>query len=101
MGTIAFQDDKRRTCKIVFDRILCRPSKSSGNVAANFMSIQDSTATGGANWYAGANSTDVSGNTGWIFGSPRTLISQARTLASGRTLATGRTLASGRGLAGT
>ena len=67
MGTIAFQDDKRRTCKIVFDRILCRPSKSSGNVAANFMSIQDSTATGGATWYAGGNSTNVSGNTGWIF----------------------------------
>ena len=42
-------------------------SKSSGNVSTNYMSIKDSTATGGAVWYAGANSTDVSGNTGWIF----------------------------------
>jgi hypothetical protein len=42
-------------------------SKSSGNVSTNYMSIKDSTATGGAVWYAGANSTDVSGNTGWFF----------------------------------
>jgi hypothetical protein len=42
-------------------------SKSSGTVSSNYLSLKDSTATGGAAWYAGANSTNVSGNTGWIF----------------------------------
>ena len=44
-------------------------SKSSGTVSANYLSLKDSTATGGATWYAGANSTNVSGNTGWLFAS--------------------------------
>jgi len=47
-------------------------SKASGTVSSNYLSIQDSTATGGAAWYAGANSTNVSGNTGWIFSAPAT-----------------------------
>lgn len=42
-------------------------SKASGVVNDNWMSVQDSTATGGATWYAGANSTSVSGNSGWLF----------------------------------
>lgn len=42
-------------------------SKSSGLVVEDYMSLQDNTATGGATWYAGANSTNVSGNTGWTF----------------------------------
>ena len=42
-------------------------SQASGTVSVNYVSIQDSTATGGAVWEAGVNSTDVSGNTGWIF----------------------------------
>lgn len=42
-------------------------SMPSGTVSSDFLSIKDSTATGGAAWYAGANSTDVSGNSGWIF----------------------------------
>jgi hypothetical protein len=42
-------------------------SKASGVVSSDYLSIQDSTATGGATWYAGANSTNVSNNTGWIF----------------------------------
>lgn len=45
-------------------------SKASGTVSADYLSIQDSTATGGASWYAGANSTNVSGNTGWTFTAP-------------------------------
>jgi hypothetical protein len=45
-------------------------SKASGTVSVNYVSIQDSTATGGAAWNVGANSADVSGNTGWIFASP-------------------------------
>jgi hypothetical protein len=42
-------------------------SKDSGVVACDFLSIRDSTATGGAQWYAGRNSVDTSNNTGWIF----------------------------------
>ena len=42
-------------------------SKASGTVNADFLSISRSTATGGAAWYAGANSTDGGNNTGWIF----------------------------------
>jgi hypothetical protein len=45
-------------------------SKASGTVSADYLSLKDSAAAGGANWYAGANSTNVSGNTGWIFTAP-------------------------------
>jgi len=45
-------------------------SKASGTVSADFLSISRSTATGGAGWYAGANSTDGSNNSGWIFTAP-------------------------------
>lgn len=45
-------------------------SKSSGTVSLDYVSIKDSTASGGASFYAGANSTNVSGNTGWIFTAP-------------------------------
>jgi len=49
-------------------------SKSSGTVSADFLSISRSTATGGAGWYAGANSTDGGNNTGWIFTAPPAVI---------------------------
>lgn len=42
-------------------------SKVSGVVACNYLSVKDSAATGGASWFAGANSTNVSNNTGWSF----------------------------------
>ncbi|EKE19168.1 MAG: hypothetical protein ACD_9C00113G0001, partial [uncultured bacterium] len=42
-------------------------SKPSGVVTGDHLSIQDITATGGGAWYAGANSTNVSGNSGWVF----------------------------------
>ena len=42
-------------------------TKSSGTVYGSSLSIQDSTATGGATWYAGPTSLNVSNNTGWIF----------------------------------
>lgn len=45
-------------------------SKTSGTVSVDWVSIQDSAATGGAAFYAGANSTNVSGNSGWIFTAP-------------------------------
>ena len=45
-------------------------SKASGTVSCDYLSITNSTATGGATWYAGAHSTNVSNNTGWIFTAP-------------------------------
>jgi hypothetical protein len=43
-------------------------SKSSGVVSnLDYLNIKDSTATGGATWYAGANSTNQGNNSGWIF----------------------------------
>jgi hypothetical protein len=45
-------------------------SKASGTVSSDFLSINRSTATGGAGWYAGANSTNVGNNSGWIFTAP-------------------------------
>ena len=42
-------------------------SKASGYVSCDYMSLQDSTATGGASWYAGYNTTNVSNNSGWFF----------------------------------
>jgi len=45
-------------------------SKSSGTVSADYLSISRSTATGGAAWYAGANSTNGGNNSGWIFTGP-------------------------------
>lgn len=42
-------------------------SKSSGTVCLDWWSISRSTATGGAGWYAGANSTDGGNNSGWTF----------------------------------
>jgi hypothetical protein len=42
-------------------------SKIGGIASSNFLNIRDSNATGGAAWYAGANSTDSGNNTGWLF----------------------------------
>lgn len=44
-------------------------SKPSGVWSSDYLSVKDITATGGATFYAGSNSTDVSGNTGWLFNS--------------------------------
>jgi hypothetical protein len=45
-------------------------SKASGTVSSDYLSVSRSTATGGAAWYAGANSTDGGNNSGWIFTAP-------------------------------
>lgn len=45
-------------------------TKASGYVISDYLSVKSSTATGGAIWYAGSHSTNVSGNTGWIFTAP-------------------------------
>lgn len=45
-------------------------SKSSGTVARDYLNVANSIVTGGATWFAGANSTNGGGNTGWIFRAP-------------------------------
>jgi hypothetical protein len=40
---------------------------SSSTVNVDYLSIQDSNATGGGSWYAGANSINAGNNLGWIF----------------------------------
>ena len=45
-------------------------SKASGTVSSDYLSISRSTATGGASWYAGANSTNGGNNSGLIFTAP-------------------------------
>jgi len=45
-------------------------SKASGTVSVDYLSIKDSNATGGAAWYAGTHSTNVSNNLGWTFTAP-------------------------------
>ena len=47
-------------------------SKASGVVASNYLNLSNSTATGGAQWYAGSASTDGGGNSGWIFSTAST-----------------------------
>lgn len=47
-------------------------SIASGIVESDYLSISYSTATGGATWYAGANSVNNGNNTGWIFTAPIT-----------------------------
>jgi len=40
---------------------------STNTQSCDYLNIINSIATGGGSWYAGANSTDGTGNTGWIF----------------------------------
>lgn len=42
-------------------------SVASGVISADYLTLKNSTATGGATFYAGSHSTNVSGNTGWTF----------------------------------
>lgn len=53
-------------------------SKSSGTVACDYLNISNSNATGGAAWYAGANSADTANNDGWIFSAAPTQIGSSR-----------------------
>lgn len=49
-------------------------SIASGTVSSDYLSLTNSIATGGATFYAGANSTDNGGNTGWNFTSGATTL---------------------------
>lgn len=53
-------------------------SMASGVVNTDYLSIADSTAQGGATWYAGPNSTDAGGgNVGWIFTAAEMVITKS------------------------
>ena len=56
-------------------------SKSSGIVSCDYLSISNSTVTGGATWYAGTHSINGGNNTGWIFNSPPTTVLITKDLA--------------------
>ncbi len=58
-------------------------SKASGTVSADYLSISQSNATGGAAWYAGANSTDGGSNSGWSFAASTTLTGVSATVTLG------------------
>jgi hypothetical protein len=45
-------------------------SRASGTTSVGYLNIQDSNATGGASWYAGVTSFNISNNLGWIFTAP-------------------------------
>ena len=45
-------------------------SKSSGCIILNYLHLRDINALGGANWYAGANSTNAGNNSGWLWSDP-------------------------------
>lgn len=62
-------------------------SKATGTVSVSYLSIKDSTVSGGATFNASL-STDVSGNTGWNF-----LTSYTLTAAAGSFALTGQTVA--------
>lgn len=49
-------------------------SKASGTISTDYLSISRSTATGGAAWYCGNNSTNGGNNSGWIFSEPITAV---------------------------
>ena len=55
--------------------------KASGTVSSDYLSLQDSNATGGASWYAGTHSTNVSNNLGWLFSNPALTYDPTRMLA--------------------
>lgn len=64
-----------------------------GVIGADFLSISNSTATPTSTWYAGANSTNGGGNTGWIFTVPPAVGALGVSLPSGLTIGSGITFA--------
>jgi hypothetical protein len=69
-------------------------SVASGVVSSDYLILQDSTATGGATFYAGADSTNVSGNTGWTFSNAPTTTSTSSSTSTTTSLSTSSTSSS-------
>ncbi len=45
----------------------------TAEIVADFLQMRDISASGGADFFAGNNSTDIGGNSGWTFGTPQDL----------------------------
>lgn len=58
-------------------------SLASGTVTGQYLDLRDSTATGGATWYAGIFSVDSGNNSGWIFTSAPLTIGRGITVGRG------------------
>ncbi len=58
-------------------------SAASGRVTCDYLSLTDSVAAGGATWYAGSHSTDVSGNSGWLFEDAPAVVSSSALITCG------------------
>jgi hypothetical protein len=63
--------------------VVANPIFAKTIASHDYLVIQDSTATGMRYWYAGANSVNVSNNTGWIFTATPSPVSQLLTLGVG------------------
>lgn len=59
-------------------------SLARGTVVANYLNLFNSTATGGAAWYAGGNSTNGGNNSGWLFIPGTAVISIGQGITIGR-----------------
>lgn len=70
LGTLAQAGDGRVSLVSSTPTTQATVSKSSGVVSVDYLTIQDSAATGGAIWYAGSHSILVSNDTGWNFRAP-------------------------------
>jgi len=58
-------------------------SVASGTVSVDYVSLTDNTATGGASFYAGANSTNGGDNPGWTFTAPPATSSKSTSMLMG------------------
>jgi hypothetical protein len=67
-------------------------TQASGYVVGQYLSIRDSNATGGATWFAGAQSTNVSGNSGWIFTDPAITLTDSITASDSTAKSSGKAL---------
>lgn len=53
-------------------------SYAAGTIDRDYLNIKDISATGGALWYAGANSVDSGNNLGWVFTAAPALVTDVR-----------------------
>lgn len=71
IGTIAWTGTSGHLITIATNTAGVAATISCSNpVSCDYLSLKDNAASGSTPFYAGSNSTNVSGNTNWIFGSP-------------------------------
>lgn len=91
-GPLARNGDGRLTVNSSSAGTAATLSSASGRCQSDYLVVTDIAVTGGADWYAGHNSVDVSGNSGWIwadyFAAAVELLAAAALDADGSTAAT-------------